>query len=264
MASRTAYLRRARHWLANRGWRGLLGELWYRGRLRLAGKPVPGRENGNEAPHPFDLRYGVDTSGLLWGESLQSVQAGDAAFWATGYYGISPSTFEAALRSLGLNWKQFSFVDIGCGKGRALLLALRFPFQQVLGVELSAPLVAAANRNLELFQPDWRLASTPARAMLGDATTFAVPGGPLLVFLYHPFAAPVMKRFLDHMVNALRAEPREIVLLYANPELASLVDALPGVERLWQQTFELTEEEGQADRFGSHGEIFAAFRLQHA
>lgn len=261
MAARAAYLRRGRHWLANRGWRGLLEELWYRGRLVVQGKPVPGRENGDERPHPFDLQYGVDTSGLLWGEALNAVPSRDAAFWATGYYGISPSAFEAALGSLRLDWKRFSFVDIGCGKGRALMLALRFPFHRVLGIELSGTLASTANRNLQAFQPAWRQAGTPAEAVQGDATRCDLPPGPLLLFLYHPFAAPVMNRFLRHVQDATRNEKRDVLLLYANPELAHLIAALPGTERLWRQTFHLTEEEGAADRFGSHGEIFEAFRL---
>ena len=261
MAGRGAYLRRARHWIANRGWWGFFGELCYRGRLLLQGKPVPGRENGSEAPHPFDLRYGVDTGGLVWGESLPEPHGEDAAYWATGYYGISPSAFTFALERLRLPWKQYTFMDVGCGKGRALLLALRYPFRRVIGVELSPALATVAARNLRMFAAVWRRPEVPAEALAGDATVFPVPRGPVVFFLYHPFAAPVMQRFLEHLRAAARAEPREIYVLYANPELEAMVRATPGVEWLWKETFPLTPEEGAADRFGSYGEVFAAFRL---
>lgn len=197
----------------------------------------------------------------MWGESLEDPRNQQAAYWATGYYGISPSAFTAALERLGLAWNEFTFVDVGCGKGRALLLALRFPFRRALGVELSPTLVAAARQNLRVFNPSWRQAKVPTEAMEGDATTFEVPGGPLVVYMYHPFAAPVMKRFLAHLQEAARTEQREIYLLYANPELAQMVLATPGVEWMWRETFPLTPEEGEADRFGSHGEAFAAFRV---
>ena len=261
MAGRTAYLRRARHWIANRGWRGFFEEVWYRLRLKLQGKPVPGQENGNAKPHPFDVAYGVDTGGLLWGEALKRPRSEDAAYWATGYYGISPSAFTSAMERLDLEWSRFSFVDIGCGKGRAMLLALRFPFQQVLGVELSPELAAAAQRNLQQFSAPWRQSQVPAQASIGDATTFTFPAGPLVLFMYHPFAAPVMKHFLAHLHEAVRRDPREVYLLYANPELGALVAGTPGFEALWKQLFSLTPEEGAADRFGSYGEMFAAFRV---
>ncbi len=261
MAGRTAYLRRARHWIANRGWRGFFGELWYRARLLLRGKPVPGRANGSAAPHPFDVRYGVDTGGLVWGEALTESRDEDAAYWATGYYGISPSAFTFALERLRLPWLEYTFVDVGCGKGRALLLALRYPFRRVLGVELSPALAAVAQANLRKFSAEWRCAEVPAEVVAGDATVFPVPAGPVVLFLYHPFAAPVMRRFLEHVLAAARAERREIYLLYANPELEAMVRGTPGVEFLWKETFALTPEEGAADRFGSYGEVFAAFKV---
>lgn len=261
MATRQAYVRRARHWIANRGWRGLAEELWYRGKLLLQGKPVPGRENGNTAPHPFDVAYGVDTSGLVWGESLERPRSEEAAYWATGYYGISPSAFTAALGRLRLDWSRFSFVDVGCGKGRALLLALRFPFRRALGIELSPALAGVAQGNLQRFAADWRQANVPVEAVEADATAYPVLDGPVVFFLYHPFAAPVMKRFLAHVVEAARAQPREVYLLYANPELGAMVAETPGLEWLWKETFSLTSEEGAADRFGSYGEIFSAFRV---
>ena len=262
MAGRTAYLRRARHWIANRGWRGFLEEMWYRRRLTLQGKPVPGRENGNTQPHPFDVAYGVDTGGLVWGEGLERPRDEDAAYWATGYYGISPSAFTAAMERLDLEWPRFTFVDVGCGKGRGLLLALRFPFRRVVGVELSPALAAVAQANLERFRAPWRQDGVPAEAVAGDATQFALPEGPLVLFLYHPFAAPVMKRFLALVLAAgEQAERREVYLLYANPELGEMVAGTAGFEALWKQLFSLTAEEGAADRFGSYGEVFAAFRV---
>lgn len=261
MAGRTAYLRRARHWIANRGWRGFFDELRYRVRLLLQGKPVPGREKDNPLPHPFDAAYGTDTGGLVWGESLEQPRSPDAAYWATGYYGISPSAFTQALERLDLDWPQFTFVDVGCGKGRAMLLALRFPFRQVLGVELSPALVSVAQANIAGFSAPWRQAQVRVEAQIGDATAFPVPSGPVVFFLYHPFAAPLMKRFLAHVLEAAQSEPRDMVFLYANPELGNLFAATPGVEFLWKDVLPLTPEEGAADRFGSYGEVFAAYRL---
>ncbi len=261
MAGRGAYWRRARHWIVNRGWRGFFDEVWYRARLMMQGKPVPGRPHDNARPHPFDVTYGVDTGGLVWGEGLADAPRGDARYWATGYYGISPSAFTQALERMDLEWGRFTFVDVGCGKGRAILLALRFPFRRVLGVELSRGLAEVAAANVEKFRAPWRRMEVPVEAIAGDAASFPVPLGPVMFFLYHPFAAPVMKRFLEHVVRAAREESRQIFLLYANPELGAMVGGTDGVEFLWKDTFSLTVEEGAADRFGSYGEVFAAYRV---
>jgi SAM-dependent methyltransferase len=264
MSSRSAHFRRLHHWIVNRGLRGFLKEFWYRLRLKLKKRTVPGQEKAKPntaGPYPFDAMYGVETGGLVWGESLEQPKSKSAAYWATGYYGISPSAFTNALTHLELDWTKFSFVDVGCGKGRAMLLALRFPFRRVWGVELSPALTAVANDNLRRFAADWRQPQVPAEAFAGDAADFALPDGPVVMFLYHPFAAPLMKRFIAHVREAARQEPREIYMLYANPELGKLLEKTPGVEMLWRQLFSLTPEEGAADRFGSYGEYFAAYRI---
>lgn len=253
-------MRRARHWIANRGVRGLLKEFAYRASLLLRGKPLYGTERKDKGPHPFDVAYGVETTGLVWGEELgESLGSKESQYWTTGYYGIAPSAFTAALERAALDFSRFTFVDVGCGKGRAMLAALRFPFRQIVGVELSTQLVQTAERNLAVFRAPWRQPDTPSQAIAADATEFTVPSGPLLLFLYHPFAAPVMKRFLTHLEEAARDETRDIMLLYANPELTAQILETSGFVQLWRQAFPLSAEDSAADRFGSTEEYFAMF-----
>lgn len=262
MPIRQARIRRARHWLANRGLLGFAKEISWRLRLILKGEAIPGRPGPDTGPHPFDLAYNVDTTGLVWGEAL-STEPGkhdDAKYWATGYYGVAPSSFEDALKRLSLDWSQLSFIDIGCGKGRALLLALRHPFRQAIGVELSPELALIASANLLSFSAPWRMQATRASVITCDATSYTFPDGPLLLFLYHPFAAPVMERFLNHLAHTLKARPRPIYLLYANPELATLLDRTGFLSRVWDIHFPMSQEDVAADRFSSSYERIIAYR----
>lgn len=255
---RGSLIRRVRHWIANRGWRGFFAELLRRIRLRLSGKTEAAAHPRKQLKvHPFDQRYGVDTGGLIWGERLD-LQSGDA-YWATGYYGVSPSVFWQAMDRLALPWPNYTFVDIGCGKGRALMLALRYPLRRVLGVELSPELAAVAHNNLERFHAAWRT-HTPAAAIAGNATTFDLPSGPLVVYLYHPFAAPVMKQFLLRLQASLEREPRDIYLLYTNPELDGLLQSSPVLTRLWEEHFSMAGEDVAADLFSSRYEHMVAYR----
>lgn len=255
MSYRHAHLRRARHWIVNRGWRALFEEMLRRAELRLKGKPVPGRPGPDTGLHPFDRAYGVDTTGLVWGESLtgEGMQL-EAQYWATGYYGVAPSAFNASLAALDLDWSQFTFVDIGCGKGRALLLSMRYPFNDVLGIELSPVLADAAERNAAAFNAPWKQFRTQPRIITGDATTLPLPDGPVVLFLYHPFAAPVMHRFLEHVAQSLKTKPRRLYVLYANPELAPMLDRAPFLALISDQHFAFSEEDIAADRFSSRSE----------
>ncbi|MGI4827538.1 MAG: class I SAM-dependent methyltransferase [Janthinobacterium lividum] len=261
MSYRQAHLRRARHWIVNRGWRGFFEEMLRRAELKLKGKPLPGRPGPDTGPHPFDRAYAVDTTGLVWGEALDGGgMQHDAQYWATGYYGVAPSAFDAALDALKLDWHQYTFIDIGCGKGRALLLSMRYPFRDVLGIELSPALAKVAERNVTSFNAPWRQFKKRAEVITGDATTFALPSGPLVLFLYHPFAAPVMHRFLEHLARSVHENPRPLYLLYANPELAPILDQTQNLERVFDRHLAFNEEDIAADRFGSRSEHIIAYR----
>src|ERR1700754_2580229 len=99
--------------------------------------------------NPFDVKYGTDTGGLISGEDLSSGRWND--LWNTAYYGISASGFDPIFEALNLDWQRFTFVDLGSGKGRALLLASRFPFRRIVGVEIAPELSRVAAANIERF-----------------------------------------------------------------------------------------------------------------
>ena len=208
--------------------------------------------------HPFDEQHGVETGGLIWSEGLGTGESSE--YWATGYYGTAPSVLWQALDKLALDWPQFTFVDIGSGKGRGLMAALRYPFRALLGVELSPELTRVANENLRRFRPAWRQPA-PVEAVAGDATRMELPAGPLVLYLYHPFAAPVMEVLLRRVQESLRREPREVYMVYMNPELDGRMLRMRFVERVWRESFALSEEDARGDRFGSRQEFVSVYRF---
>jgi SAM-dependent methyltransferase len=155
--------------------------------------------------HPFDEEFGVRTSGLVAGRHLQSGHRHDRH--ATAYYGVAPSVFRALMR----RWQrsrpagaleEFSFIDVGAGMGRAMLLAAELPFRQVVGVELNPTLARIARKNLAVWRASGR-ARAPMRLVCRDAAEFRLPEGPCLAFLFNPFGAPVMRRVLAAWTKAL-------------------------------------------------------------
>jgi SAM-dependent methyltransferase len=200
--------------------------------------------------HPFDEEYGTDTSGLIFGEDL----------WSTAYYGVTPSLLTQMVGALDLEWERFTFIDLGSGKGRALLLASRFPFKKIIGVEFVPELSTVAAANIAKFNPPWRVCRE-IEAITDDASKFEYPAGPLVVYVYNPFLAPVLKKCLKHLSRSIEKEPREVYLIYGNPVFERLVKRhAPRFDRLWERTFSFTPEEAAADRFGSQEEKVILWR----
>jgi Histone methylation protein DOT1 len=207
---------------------------------------------GGPETHPFDKEHGTDTSGLISGELLTSGHKNDT--WSTAYYGISPSLLTRVIEALEIDPQRFTFVDLGSGKGRALLVASRFPFRKILGVEFIPELSSAASRNVSKFSPPWR-ECREIETINGDATEFEYPAGPLVIYLFNPFLPPVLKRCLSHLETSLAREPREVFLVYVNPAFQKLVKKYaPKFEQQWEKVFAFTPEEAEADKFGASEE----------
>jgi SAM-dependent methyltransferase len=172
----------------------------------------------------FDARYGTDTT--------RELTPGEAALpaarrrGATMYLPSMDCDLDAMLDALG--WpdalvRDATFVDIGSGKGRAVFLAAMRPFRQVIGVELSPVLHAIAGDNLARMRNAGALAA-PVRLEQADATVFSVPGGPLVVYLYHPFREPIAAKVIDRIVASIAAALRPVAILYGHPTLQRSLD----------------------------------------
>jgi hypothetical protein len=227
--------------------------------------------------HPFDQLHGTDTSGLLEGPVIQRGTTAKLEH-LTAYYGIAPSILEGLMdRWLQQTTPQQAiektvFLDVGAGKGRAMLLASQLPFLRVEGVELNPDLAAIAQRNIELWLADPaadRLA--PITLHHADATKLQLPAEATLAFLFHPFEAPILRRFLRHIETSLTTTPRPFDLIYANAEHNSLLDEHPAFERVWMGRVPMSTADHLADlaeiaqqkEYGSTGdELCAIFRYR--
>jgi hypothetical protein len=210
------------------------------------------------AVHPFDERFGVDTSGLIY--ELPSGHQHDA--YNNGYFAVAPSVFHAVMQAmrerLHLDFERFAFVDVGSGKGRALLLASDYPFREIIGVELSHELDRVARANIARY-PGAR-PGPPVISVQGDAADFSWPPGPLVIYMWNAFTEPVMERVFQNLESSLAQEPREVYLVYMHPELESMLAAIPWLIRLWQDEFEMNEEDYAAWAFPTRVEISALYR----
>lgn len=229
------------------------------------------------AVHPFDVTHGTETSGLLSGKVIARGTGTEAAD-LTAYYGIAPSILCAVL-DLWLRELQplapierTVFLDVGAGKGRAMLVASAYPFLRIEGVELNPMLADIARRNISLWEGAFQSTMlAPLELHEADATRAPLPAEPILAHLFHPFEDRLLRRFLRHVEKDLTAHPRPFDLLYVNAEHDSLLDKHPAFERLWLGRVPMSAEDHIADlaaiaqqkEYGSTGdELCAIYRFK--
>jgi len=200
--------------------------------------------------HPFDAEFGVRTSGLVAGRHLKIGHKHDRH--ATAYYGVAPSVLHALVkrwltRTPDARIAETTFMDLGAGMGRAVLLASALGFKAVVGVELHPTLAGVARRNAAIWREAGRDVG-PMRIVEGDATEFALPAGPVLLFLFNPFGAPVMRRLLKNLSAQLEERPAPVSLLYVNNEQEGVLESAAG----WARVFLGKVRRSRADAIADH------------
>lgn len=157
---------------------------------------------------------GYDTGGIQHLYRLDIVGSHGAA--GVNHIATPTNDFAAAIAALDIPAEGASFVDLGSGKGRAVLMAADHPFARIIGVEFARELheIALANvaRRAATRGPDDRI-----QLHLDDASRFRLPAGPVVLFLFNPFDPPVLTDVVDAAMASWQADPRPIRILYMNP-----------------------------------------------
>ena len=162
--------------------------------------------------HAFDAARGIDTARIVSLDDL-TIASGprDSGFI---YVPTGERVFSAFVGMLPGEPAGYTFVDLGSGKGRTLILAAEAGFPRAVGVEFAAELHAAAEDNVARWAARHPTSGVEIDCVEGDAGAFSPPPGPLVIYLHNPFAEDVMERVLANVRASLAAAPREIWFWY--------------------------------------------------
>ena len=183
----------------------------------------------------FDRTYGVATSGIVDAGAGFSEPA--AVTDALRYVPISEQVMRYLLDDVTRRFdpSTLSFVDLGCGKGRALVMASWYPFRSVLGVELSTHHAELAQRNLRDYLARPRRGTVRCDRVTvtcANALTCDLPDGDLVIFMYRPFKGQVFQGVLDRLARLSAETGRRIVIAYVCPVEQRMLERHPGFAQL--------------------------------
>lgn len=171
--------------------------------------PERRRQRFGDADYDWEFRVDTTSANVSWQSRL-------IGFLNSSYQPIESDLFQEMLNALGIDYTQFTFIDIGSGKGRPLLMASRYPFRRILGVELLPELNRIANDNIRKFRDEQQRCSL-IESIQADATAFEFPVEPLVVFLFNPLPEAGTKRVIENLARSVSQQPRAAWCVYANP-----------------------------------------------
>lgn len=206
--------------------------------------------------HPFDLKNGTDTSGFVSVRSMHIRRTGQGRIYP---YGPSqPSTVRGAISALG-PVDQYTFVDLGCGKGRVLLVAMEFAFREVIGVELSARLAEIARKNITKVER-MRLGGTAARLVEGSVLDFPLPDGKLIIYNFHALNTEILKGFIVRLEESIGVKTPHVFFVYSNPVHFECIDTSSSFQRFFANNIHCDKSEIDC---GSSEQLVVIWQSRH-
>jgi SAM-dependent methyltransferase len=177
-----------------------------------------------DADYDWDKRVNTTSGAVGWRDRLLGV-------FHSEYQPTDPYFFremmEALQRDAHIDLSHFTFIDIGSGKGRVLLMASDYPFRRIVGVELLPALHQIALENLRKYRNKEQRCFA-LESICCDATEFSFPAQPLLVYLFHSLPEASLRQMISRLETSLQETPRPTFVMYHNPVLEHAL-----AERSW-------------------------------
>jgi SAM-dependent methyltransferase len=157
----------------------------------------------------FERRLGVQTSGVIELDELGIADEGRERYKPVGWLILRRILPPSAVTTDDV------FLDIGSGKGRAVLLAAAYPFRRVIGVELSARLIDIAQDNLDRIRA--RLRCKDVVLVNADAVHYQIPDDVTVVFMANPVRGASFAAVIKNVLDSYDRRPRNLRIIYYHP-----------------------------------------------
>ena len=190
--------------------------------------PERRRQRYGDAEYDWDHRVNTTSAAVSWRDRLLGV-------FHSPYQPTEPVLFQEMIGSLCaqacFDFRDFAFIDLGSGKGRTLLMASDYLFRRIVGVELLPALSRAAHENLGKYQNTSQRCFA-IESICEDASEFAFPVEPIVLFLFNPFPESGLRRVMANLEQSLRMHPRKVYVLYHNPLLEHVLAESASLEKI--------------------------------
>ncbi len=201
------------------------GQVW-----EFARDSMPDRRRSRFGDIDYDCDFGVDTT---WARLPLGVRLREI-FTERLYQPTFPDEFSEMMQHLArVDFSEYTFIDLGSGKGRVLLLAAMYPFAEVIGVEVQQELHKIAEENIARFDvPGQQCRELHSVCM--DAREYEFPQTPILLYLFNPFPAYVMERVLENLKRSFEQHPRPLIVIYNAPWEKQVFEKAEFLEKQWE------------------------------
>lgn len=168
----------------------------------------------------YENRLGIKTHHIVNLDQL--TLAGDESHENHHYQGASYYILFSIFKQISEKFKSKTFIDFGCGKGRALFAAEYNGFTKLIGVDIAKELIDFANENKKLYQQ--KNPESSIEFVFEDATKYQIPNDASVFYFFNPFGETIMHQVISNIKDSVSRNPREIICIYLNPKYKAVFE----------------------------------------
>lgn len=190
--------------------------------------PERRRQRYGDAEYDWEHRVDTTSAAVSWRDRLLGIFHSP---YQPTEFALFHEMIGALCEHIHSDLHDFVFIDLGSGKGRTLLMASDYPFRRVVGVEILPALHLAAQENIGKYRSESQKCFA-LESVCADATAFAFPAEPIVLYLFNPFSEAGLRRMIANLEQGRREHPRAAYVLYHNPLLEDVLDECAGLKKI--------------------------------
>jgi len=160
-----------------------------------------------------ERKYSLDTIEL---DRLKTISVkGDNLNHGSIYQACNYYILEKGLNYLRSINENKNFIDFGCGKGRAMIVAANYGFTNITGIDFARALCVLAEKNIQ--NTKLLFLSAKFNIICDDAVNYKIQIDQTVFFFFNPFDEVVMLKVVKNILASLKKKERKIYIMYANP-----------------------------------------------
>ena len=172
----------------------------------------------------FEWRLGIHSEAII---DLKELGIRNELF--RPYVPTDYRSFRTILAALEVRSNEDVFLDFGSGMGRAVIMAAKYPFRKIYGVEIAPQLNEIASQNVHSALPG--LKCRDIELITADAREFVIPDEATVIYFFNPFSGEVLADVLQNIRASLRRRPRALRLICKIPERSAFEEEI--VKHTW-------------------------------
>jgi SAM-dependent methyltransferase len=181
----------------------------------------------------FDLKHHTDTQHIVETPDMTDVESENTSLGHRNE-ATRPRPFRRLLRELDLPDGSV-FVDLGCGDGRALILAAQAGIRRVVGIDYYPQACETARHNIETVRRSG--VDIDSEVICGDVIDLEFAAEYNIFYLFNPFDSEMLDGVLDNLNSSLERSPRRVWIIYQYPESREVLDSRKEYSLLLHRTY---------------------------